>query len=269
MLPAQLEFKTEILFSLRFMLPRSKEKEWSDFPGMTREFFAYFKLPNTVLLTRNLIYAFLKSSLDPQGNNSILDVGCGGGDLLEYLAIRLEKDGFQSSLTGIDADAAAVSLAKARTEAFGNVRVICGRAEKLEGFYDMAVMSLFLHHHSPRDASNMLRFLCGRVSRKIVISDFVRSRTTYWLVKAFVYLTTVNKIHRHDGPLSVLRSYTDKEIRWLMREAGICSFTIRDIFLRKFVVIRRADAAAPTVRPAVPRRDSSLTSSPIGAISVG
>lgn len=224
------------------MPPRSAEKEWSDFPGMTREFFAYFKLPNTIFLNRNLIYGFLKSSLKRDGINSILDFGCGGGDLLAYLASRLEKDGFQYSLTGIDTDPAAVSMAKARTGACRNVRVLCGTAEKLNDFYDLAIVSQILHHHSPQAASKMLKLLYGKVSRKIVISDFVRSRTAYWLVKAVVYLTTADEIHRHDGPLSVLRSYTNEEIRWLMQEAGIGSFSIRSIFPRKFVIIRRVDS---------------------------
>ncbi len=54
-------------------------------------------------LNRRLIYDFLKKFLNREGNNSILHVGCGGGDVLTYLASRLEKNGFRFSLTGVDA----------------------------------------------------------------------------------------------------------------------------------------------------------------------
>jgi 2-polyprenyl-3-methyl-5-hydroxy-6-metoxy-1,4-benzoquinol methylase len=204
---------------------------------VSEKFYSYFKLPNALFLNHRLIYGYLKQILDPEGINSILDVGCGGGDLLEYLALRLERDGFRFSLTGVDANSAAVALAKRRTKAWRNVRVVRGRAEEVEGSYQVAVVSQVLHHLSPADASSMLKFVYGAVSRGIVISDFVRSRAAYWLVKAGVYLTTNDGVHRHDGPLSVLRSYTDKEIGRLMREAGIRRFSIHKAFPRKFIII--------------------------------
>ena len=224
------------LANVRSMLPRSEEKEWSDSCNVSEKFYAYFKLPNALFLNHRLIYGYLKKFLDREGDNSILDVGC-GGDLLQYLAFRLEKDGFRFSMTGVDANAVAVALAKARTKAWRNVRVVCGQAEEVDGSYHVAVVSQVLHHLSPADASHMLKFVYGTVSRGIVISDFVRSRAAFWLVKAGVYLTTNDGMHRHDGPLSVLRSYTDEEIGRLMRKAGIRSFNIRNAFPRKFIII--------------------------------
>lgn len=225
------------LANVRSMLPRSEEAEWSDSCNLSEKFYSYFKLPNALFLNHRLIYGYLKQILDPEGINSILDVGCGGGDLLEYLAFRLERDGFRFSLTGVDTNAAAAALAKRRTRAWRNVRVLCGQAKEVDGSYHMAVVSQVLHHLSPADAASLLKFVYGTVSRGIVISDFVRSRAAYWLVKAGVYLTTNDGVHRHDGPLSVLRSYSDQEIGGLMREAGIRTFNIRNAFPRKFVII--------------------------------
>jgi SAM-dependent methyltransferase len=115
------------------MLPRSEEKEWSDSLNVSERFYSYFKLPNSLFLNHRLIYAYLNKFLDREGDSSILDVGCGGGDLLQYLALRLEKDGFRFSLTGVDANAAAAALAKRRTKAWRNVRVLCGQAKVVEG----------------------------------------------------------------------------------------------------------------------------------------
>jgi len=219
------------------MLPRSEEQEWSDSCNVSERFYSYFKLPNALFLNHRLIYGHLKTFLNHEGDSSILDVGCGGGDLLQYLALRLEKNGFRFSLTGVDTNAGAVALAKRRTRAWRNVRVLCGQARDVDGSYHMAVVSQVLHHLSPADASSLLKFVYGTVSRGIVISDFVRSRAAYWLVKAGVYLTTNDGVHRHDGPLSVLRSYSDQEIGRLMGEAGIRSFNIRNVFPRKFIII--------------------------------
>ena len=220
-------------------LARSEEAEWSDSLSVNPEFFSYFRLPNTLFLNHRLIYGCMKRFLSRDKENSILDVGCGGGDLLQYLAAHLAKDGYQFSLTGVDVNAAAVSVAQAQTQHWRNVRVIWGQAEEFGGYYDTAILSQVLHHLSPPNAMSMLKSVYARVSRGIVISDFVRSRVAYWLVKAAVYATTTDETHRHDGPLSVMRSYTDGEIDQLMKGAGIDTFSIRTIYPRKFIVVTR------------------------------
>jgi len=220
-------------------LRRSEEREWSETCDVSPDFFAYFKLPNALFMNHRLIYGFLKGFLNREKENSILDVGCGGGDLLQYLAVHLRKDGFRFSLTGVDVNLAAVGVAQARTKAWRKVRVIYGPVEEAGGFYDAAVASQILHHLSPSDAPKLLKSVYARVSRGIVISDLVRSRAAYWLVKAAVYATTTDRMHRHDGPLSVLRSYTDDEIGRMMKEVGISSFSIRNLFPRKFLVVTK------------------------------
>jgi 2-polyprenyl-3-methyl-5-hydroxy-6-metoxy-1,4-benzoquinol methylase len=220
-------------------LRRSEEREWSETHDVSPEFFGYFRIPNSLFLNHRLIYGFLKGFLDRERENSILDVGCGGGDLMQYLAVHLRKDGFRFSLTGVDVNSAAVGVAEARTKAWRNARVIYGQVEETGGIYDVAVASQILHHFSPADAANMLKSVYAKVSRGIVISDLLRSRAAYWLVKAAVYATTTDRMHRHDGPLSVLRSYTDEEIGRIMKDAGISSFSIRNLFPRKFIVVAK------------------------------
>jgi 2-polyprenyl-3-methyl-5-hydroxy-6-metoxy-1,4-benzoquinol methylase len=219
--------------------PRSEEREWSETCDVGAQFFGYFGIANTLFLNHRLIYGFLKRFLDREKKNSILDVGCGGGDLLQYLAVHLRKEGFRFSLTGVDVNSAAVGVAEARTKAWREVRVIHGQVEEAGGFYDAAVASQVLHHLSPSDAAAMLKSVYARISRGIVISDLLRSRAAYWLVKAAVYATTTDRMHRHDGPLSVLRSYSDEEIGRMMKEAGVSSFSIRNLFPRKFIVVTK------------------------------
>jgi hypothetical protein len=93
------------------------------------------------------------------------------------------------------------------------------------------------HHLEKKEASNLLRDLYKITNKRIIISDFIRSKLSYWIIKTIVYITTTNYINRVDGPISVLRAYSDKEIKEILNNAEIKKYKIYNIFPRKFIII--------------------------------
>lgn len=225
------------------MLPRTVVKELSDLPIENLDEFnssvQYFKKTNKLLFNHRLIYRTLRPFLKENGLNTIVDIGTGIADLPVYLVKKLRQKHINCFITGLDTNAQVVLLANEEVKNFLNIKVLCCNLTDLKERFDIAVASQVFHHLSPDEAVDFLKIAYGKVNNVLIISDLIRSRFVYWLVKLFVFFTTTNKINRYDGAVSVLRCYTDSEIKLLLQQAGIKNFKIRNILFRKLIIISK------------------------------
>ena len=79
--------------------------------------------------------------------------------------------------------------------------------------------NLTLHHLAPPEAVRLLREL-RRVARAPLITDLYRSAASFAGTWLFTRVVSRNRLTRHDGPLSALRSYTTQEAYELAVAAG-------------------------------------------------
>jgi ubiquinone/menaquinone biosynthesis C-methylase UbiE len=95
---------------------------------------------------------------------------------------------------------------------------------------DIVICAQTLHHFGEGGARALLRE-CARVARLgVIISDLRRSYLAYWGARALA-LVTASPLSRHDGPLSVLRAYTPREVARLIEQADlparVCASSLR------------------------------------------
>lgn len=169
----------------------------------------------------------LRPFLDEPGPLRLLDVGTGNGETLDDLLEWARARGRRWTGIGVDRSAAVARLA-GRTSRAPTVR---GDALALpfdDGSVDVALCTLTLHHFAEDDAVRLLREM-KRVARRIVlVNDLERHRLNHLaarLMAATVWRT--NRLTRHDGPLSVLRSFTPAELLELGNAAGLRSPVVR------------------------------------------
>jgi ubiquinone/menaquinone biosynthesis C-methylase UbiE len=87
--------------------------------------------------------------------------------------------------------------------------------------FDIAHASLVLHHLSPPDAVTLLREMARVSSSGVIVNDLLRSRRSWLGAWALTRVMTRNRYTRHDGPLSVQRAYTRRELRRMLEAAGL------------------------------------------------
>ncbi|WDF55029.1 methyltransferase domain-containing protein [Mucilaginibacter sp. KACC 22063] len=161
--------------------------------------------------------------------NIISDWGCGGGDVLIAIAQWARKLNINLKLTGVDAAPAAINFARQQSAAFPNIGYV--KADVLqdnfaENQFDVIISSLFTHHFTDDEWVALISKMYRAAKRGIIITDLHRHWVLYYAVVAITRLFN-NKMASYDGPLSVQRSFTRKELKKLLAMAGIKNYRLQ------------------------------------------
>lgn len=160
--------------------------------------------------------AQLLSPYDKNQRITILDVGCGDGELLRQCASWGAKHQIELNIIGIDANTHILSEAIKRSEHLKNssfkVVDILSEKEALPEF-DIALCTLFTHHFNEAEIIQLLKRLTLKAKVGVVINDLHRSRWAFWLFRIFSLLFLKTKIAKHDGLVSVARGFKKKELK--------------------------------------------------------
>jgi ubiquinone/menaquinone biosynthesis C-methylase UbiE len=153
---------------------------------------------------------------------SILDAGCGGGDMAASLARWARQRGLVPHVVAVDANPAIAATAERRFGREIDVRVGDMLALDLpDASVDVATCSLVLHHFDPPDAVQALRELRRVARRGVVVNDLVRTRLGLVGAHGIARFATRNPITRHDAVVSVRRAYTRGELMELVRKSDL------------------------------------------------
>ena len=144
----------------------------------------------------------------------IVDVGCGGGDMLRRIESWAAQKRMAVRLTGIDLNSNAIRAAREFTLPGSRIEWITGEAYSLNKAgdpIDIVISSLFTHHLTDDEIVRFIEWM-ERISRRgWFINDLHRSHTPYaW----FKLLATAMRWHRfvqHDGPVSFRRAFVPDE----------------------------------------------------------
>lgn len=212
---------------------RSNEPEMMDAPGIDR------KLLNKNLEELDILNRYLgghavtlqgvKSLLDKKRRNyTIADLGCGSGDTLKHIARWSRKHKLKMRFIGVDKNIHAIKYLKKHCKGFPEISgVVMDYNEFLKSIpqVDIYLCSLFCHHLDNgqlRELFNLLK----QARLGFVINDLQRSRLAYYSVIAFTRLFNGSVLSKNDGPVSVLRAFTRKELEQLLKESGISNYSI-------------------------------------------
>ncbi len=171
----------------------------------------------------------------------ILDVACGGGDVVRGLARRATRAGIAVQVEGCDINPVAIAYAReaARRQHASNVGFFTYDAlhTPLPEGYDVVTCSLFLHHLDNPDAARMLQSMAAAATQMVVVSDLRRSRLGYVLACVACNVLTRSPIVRVDGPLSVAAAFTIEEARGLAASVGLQDVAITRYFPERFLLV--------------------------------
>ena len=159
---------------------------------------------------------------------TIVDLGCGHGDILRDVAKFGRKNSYKFKLIGIDANNAAIDYAKALSKdypelSFETIDVFSEDFKKQT--YDVVLCTLFLHHFKNNELIPFLKSTVQKASIGVIVNDLHRHKLAYYLFK-MIGLFIKNKMVREDGLTSVLRAFKRNELENILTKTGV-NFSIQ------------------------------------------
>ena len=214
-----------------FPMPRRREPEWMDQPGLDEaehhQALSGLSELHRVRSTVGPLWKVVREVARRQAPVplSVLDIACGGGDVLVQLARRARASGLHLQLAGCDLRPAALRYARQRAEA-ADVSDIDFFAtdvlqEPLPRSCDIVLCTLFLHHLDEPDAVALLRKMAAAARQVVLVEDLIRSRLGLGLTWIGCHLLSRSPIVRVDGPRSVRAAFTPREVRALATQAEL------------------------------------------------
>jgi 2-polyprenyl-3-methyl-5-hydroxy-6-metoxy-1,4-benzoquinol methylase len=146
--------------------------------------------------------------------SSLLDIGCGGGDVLRHLAFWTKQDGLSVKFVGIDPDARALEYARSRPHSPNIIYQQASAAEliRLGQTFDIVISNHVLHHLSEDDVYALCKD-SEQLAKKLVIHNDLRRSGLAYINFAATRLVFWNSFVIEDGLLSIRRSFTASELQ--------------------------------------------------------
>lgn len=170
---------------------------------------------------------------------SVLDVGAGSGELLRAIA-GLAQNKKDAHLFGLELNArsARAILEESKnlsTEIF-SVRGDAFILPFADASFDYVICSLFTHHFADENVVKILSEMKRVTRREIFVIDLHRHALAYFLYTTLGRLFLYNRLIRHDGALSIRRSFRPEELKCLARRAGLENVSVERHFPFRLVL---------------------------------
>jgi 2-polyprenyl-3-methyl-5-hydroxy-6-metoxy-1,4-benzoquinol methylase len=177
---------------------------------------------NSVTMARRPTLDFLERALGDARSFRLLDVGFGDGDMLRAIARWAAKRSVKAELVGIDLNPRSEAVARASTPTGMAIDWRTGDyAGQAHEPWDVVISSLVAHHMSHAQLIAFLCFMDRHARRGWFVNDLHRHSVAYAGFPLLARLMLWHPIVRHDGQLSVARSYRPDEWPPILAEAGI------------------------------------------------
>lgn len=156
----------------------------------------------------------LKSDADTDQPFTILDIGCGGGDIIRYLNTLCTKDGFHVLFTGIDPDTRALDYSNQSSQPH-NVNFFSERSDELvkeNRTFDIVISNHLMHHLSSSELTAICNDASTLAKSGVIFSDIERSDLGYLAFQTIAPLLFRNSYIVQDGLISIKKSYRKSEL---------------------------------------------------------
>jgi 2-polyprenyl-3-methyl-5-hydroxy-6-metoxy-1,4-benzoquinol methylase len=171
--------------------------------------------------------------------DTIIDIGCGGGDSIKAIANWAKQNNKQIQLTGIDLKQDCIDYATINCIPFPEINFTCddfrkafNQAHKI----DVVHAALFCHHFTENELVGFIQ-LCNTHKAIFIINDLARNPIAYYAIKLLTRLFSKSPLVKNDAPLSVLRGFKKAEWKAILERANSKNYVLKNRWAFRHLLI--------------------------------
>ena len=178
---------------------------------------------NTVTLARRPTLRWLRQATRGLDHFSLVDVGSGEGDMLRSIHAWAVKHNKTCDLTGVDLNPRSEAAARAATDPALGIDFRTGDVfnYKPATLPDFIVSAITTHHMTDAQVARFLAWLDATAVRGWYNSDLRRHWFAFYGFRALAAVARWHPTVRHDGGISVARSFVRDDWEALIAASGI------------------------------------------------
>ena len=214
-----------ITFSNKYRSAQVEIMDDLDFQGEEmKNLLKDLKTVNKWLGGNNITIAGLQILLKNHPKNdslTLLDIGCGDGEVLRTCSDFGNKNNFNFKCIGLDFNENIIVVARNQSHNYPNIsfeKVDVFLDEELIPNCDIALCTLFLHHFSNEKIEKLLTILLNKANIGLIINDLQRSKRAFNLFKIVSKLFLRTKTANHDGLVSIARGFKKSELESISKK---------------------------------------------------
>ncbi|EZH75655.1 hypothetical protein ATO12_02375 [Aquimarina atlantica] len=160
---------------------------------------------------------------------TILDLGCGDGEMLRAIADSFRKEKKNINLIGIDLnnkclDCAIESSTLYPEISFFNKDIL--EIEASEFSCDIIICTLTLHHLKDNEIKKVIKKAVNLAKTAVVINDLHRSTLAYYLFKVFSFFFIKGHVAKNDGLVSIKRGFKKQELLYFAKALQLQEYKV-------------------------------------------
>ncbi len=155
---------------------------------------------------------------------TILDIGCGDGEMLRSIAKSFRKKERDIKLFGIDVSEKCLTYAKKLSASYPEISYQKQNILDLQASnfsYDIVICTLTLHHLKSNEIRLVMKKMIELATIGVVVNDLHRSGIAYYLFKIFSFFFIKGHVAKNDGLVSIKRGFKKKELVQYAKSLGI------------------------------------------------
>lgn len=161
---------------------------------------------------------------------TIVDIGCGNGDMLRIIAKYGAENNYHFNLIGIDANAFTIRHAEQLSTDYPNITYQC--IDIFDPAFhhlrcDIILCTLTLHHFKDEQIQYLVHLFQQQVSIGIVINDLHRSAVAYRCFQLIAFVFGLNYMSRQDGLTSILRGFKKQDLLHFSKKLHLKNYIIQ------------------------------------------
>lgn len=186
---------------------------------------------------------------NPKEEYTIIDMGCGDGNMLREVAEYCQKKSIRIKLIGVDLNEEALQLAKERSVEYDEIQYMHHDILKLDPSTlncDILINTLTMHHIPDEDIMMFLQKFVDLAHIGVVINDLQRSTWAYYLFKLFSVIFIKTNTAKIDGLISISKAFIKSDLITYSKELPTVHHHIKWKWAFRYVWIMQPNQESTT-----------------------